>query len=167
MTSIISFPKQHWNNAVSIDELDKADKFQKVIVVILKECKIGKEAIIELLRLAGIAEANIEFFNEDTLLECPDLSDTAVIIPISSEVCELSTLDDVGRHLANAGGRVVALIGDGFDYEGLHPIAEKYGTQVGWSPLRIKECISSSKPIEPTDPAGKPITRPKGRQVDC
>ncbi len=152
---------------MSIDELDKSDKFQKVIVVILKECKISKEAIIELLRLAGIAEANIEFFDEDTLQECPDLSDTNVIIPISSEVCELPTLDEVGRHLANAGGRVVALLGDGFAYEGLHSIAEKYGTQVGWSPLRLKECISSSEPIEPTGPFGAPVRRPKGRQVDC
>jgi hypothetical protein len=71
-----------------------------------------------------------------------------------------------GRHCGQAGGRVILVFGEAFSYEGLHPIADKFGTQCGWSAGLLGACVKSPKSA-PLSSKGAQVARPKTEQVKC
>lgn len=144
-----------------------AGKDGRIFVVLHPGCKIDKDEILALLRELGIDVTLVSFLHPDEVGECPDIGNAAVIIPIDEGTCDLPELDEAGRYCGQAGGRVVVLFGEAFPYEGLHPIAEKYGTQCGWSSDQLGSCISTDQVDSPRSASGSPVTRPGAGQVKC
>lgn len=138
----------------------------KVVVMLSPACKVGKEEILALLRELGWDASNVVFVEPDQVGECGDLKKVPVIIPIDEAICDLPELNEAGRQCGNAGGHLIVLFGPGYSYEGLHPIADKYGTQCGWSADQLKDCISGEA-NPPRDAAGAPAERSEAREVKC
>ena len=137
-----------------------------VIVILHPTCAVTKEAILTLLAEMGIDEAAVMFLLPEEVAEhCPDIGDMPVVIPIDQASCDEPELDVAGRQCGQAGGRVIVLFGDGFTYEGLHPIAEKYGNQCGWSAGQLDGCVKDPKSAAPRDSGGTVVTRPISGQV--
>lgn len=138
----------------------------KVVVVLSPACKVGKEEILALLRELGLDASNVVFVEPDQVGECGDLHGTPVIIPVDEATCDLPELGDAGRHCGSVGGRVIVLCGPGYSYEGLHPIADKYGTQCGWAADQLTVRISGETD-EPCSPSGARKKRSDAGQVVC
>lgn len=138
----------------------------RVVVVLHPECKISRDEIMALLQELGFDPLKVTFVEPEQASECDNLQDTPVIFPVDDATCDLPEIGNAAQHCGNAGGQVIVVLGPGSSYEGLHPIAEKYGTQCGWSPDQLKNCISGSADA-PSTSSGKPATRPGARQVDC
>lgn len=139
----------------------------RVFVLLHADCRISKKRILALLQEAGIEETDVTFLALAEIDECPDLGHAVVLIPIDAAVCHSPELEDAGRHCGQAGGRVVVLFDSDFPYEGLHPLAEKYGTQCGWSASQLGPCLLGSEPTEPRTATGKPAIRPRAGPVKC
>ena len=137
-----------------------------VIVVLHRACKIAREDILALLSEAGIDPAKVKFVEPEDVPDCDGLEGATVIIPVDDDTCELPELEDVGRQCGTAGGGVVVLFGPDCGYEGLHPIADKYGTQCDWSPDGLKDSISDGADA-PRDSSGRPAERPDAHEVKC
>lgn len=137
-----------------------------LIVVLHSECKISRDEILALLRELGLDTTNVTFVDPDQVAQCDGLESTPVIIPVDEATCDLPALDQAGRHCGQAGGRVIVLFGPDYPYNDLHPIADKYGTQCGWSPDQLKVRISGETD-EPLSGSGAPVDRPVGREVKC
>jgi hypothetical protein len=138
----------------------------KVIVVLHPACKITRDDILALLGEMGIDSAKVSFVEPDGLAGCGELDGSPVIIPIDNGTCELPELEGVGRQCGTAGGRVIVLFGPDCSYDGLHPIADKYGTQCDWSADRLKGCISGGVDA-PRGADGTPADRPTPHEVKC
>jgi hypothetical protein len=139
-----------------------------VLVILHPACAITREAILALLAKLGINEVAVIFLlPEDVADYCADIGDVTVVIPIDQASCDAPELDVAGRQCGQAGGRVIVLFGDGFPYEGLHPIAEKYGTQCGWSAGQLKDCVENPKSVAPRNSGGTVVIRPTSDQVKC
>lgn len=140
----------------------------RVLVILHPTCAITKEAIIALLAELGIDQAAVIFLLPDEVAEyCAGIDDASVVIPIDQASCNVLELDAAGQQCAQAGGRVIVLFGDGFPYEGLHPIADKYGTQCGWSVDQLGDCIKGPKLASPHDSGGTDVAWSKPSQVKC
>jgi hypothetical protein len=140
----------------------------RVLVVLHPTCAITREAILALLAEMGVDGAAVIFLlPEEVAGYCIDIGDVPVVIPVDQASCEAPELDAAGRQCAQAGGRVIVLFGDDFAYEGLHPIAEKYGTQCGWSAPQLEDCANRPKSALPLSSGGTPIARPQPKQVEC
>lgn len=140
----------------------------RVLVILHPTCAITKEAVLALLAELGIDEAAVIFLLPEEVAEyCTGIDDVPVVIPIDRASCDAPELDAAGRQCGQAGGRLIVLFGDGFAYEGLHPIAEKYGTQCGWSASQLEGCVNDPKPAAPRDSGGTVVTRPTSDQVKC
>lgn len=137
-----------------------------VVVVLHPACNIAKEDILALLAEMGIEPAKVSFVQHEEIAECGDLDDTPVIIPVDNGTCELPELEAVGRQCGTAGGRVIVLFGPECGYDGLHPVADKYGTQCDWSAERLKGCVSGGADA-PRDSGGAPADRPEAHEVKC
>jgi len=140
----------------------------RVLVILHPTCAITKKAILALLAEMGIDEAAVIFLLPEEVAEhCSDIDDMPVVIPIDQASCDAPELDAAGRQCGQAGGRVIVLFGDGFSYEGLHPVAEKYGTQCGWSAGQLEDCVKDPESAAPRDSGGTVVTRPISNQVKC
>jgi hypothetical protein len=137
-----------------------------VVVVLHRECKISRDEILALLRELGFDTASVTFLEPGEVEDCKHLSGTPVIIPVDGATCDLPELAEAGRQCGTAGGRVIVLCGPDFSYDGLHPIAEKYGTQCGWSPDQLKVRVAGQT-NEPCSPSGGGKKRTGTSQVDC
>jgi hypothetical protein len=140
----------------------------RVLVVLHPTCAITKEAILALLAEMGIHEKAVIFLSpEDVAEHCTELGNVPVVIPVDQACCDAPELEAAGRQCGQAGGRVMVVFGNNFAYEGLHPIAEKYGNQCGWSASQLEGCANGPKAASPHSSAGRPITRPEAKQVEC
>ena len=139
----------------------------RVLVILHPACTISKEAILELLAELGIDEAAVTFLLPEEAADCAGIDDMPVVIPIDQASCDAPDLDAASRQCGQAGGRVIILFGEAFPYEGLHPIAEKYGTQCGWSADQLDACMKNPDLTPPCISDGTPVVRPKSDQVKC
>ena len=140
----------------------------RVLVLLHPLCAITKEAILALLAELGIDPAIVIFLLPSEAAEqCTDIDDVPVIVPIDSACHDAPELVIAGRQFGQAGGCVVILSGDGFSYQGLHPVAEGYGTQCGWSAEALKSCIDGLGSAAPRDSDGRLIARSESIQVKC
>ncbi len=139
----------------------------RVLVILHPACAISKEAILALLAELDVDEAAVVFLLPEEVANCTGIDDVPVVIPIDQASCDAPELDTAGRQCGQAGGRVIILFGEAFPYEGLHPIAEKYGTQCGWSAGQLDACVKSPDLAPPCSSGGTLLTRPKSSQVKC
>lgn len=139
----------------------------RIVVVLHPGCTASREQILDLLEQAGVDRSNVTFVSPEEACELSGLEAATIVIPLNAESCEAPELENAGRHCGQAGGNVVVIIEGGFGYPGLHPIAEKYGTQCSWSADDLERCISSEGEAEPRDSEGKPVSRSSGKQVNC
>lgn len=139
----------------------------RVLVILHPACSIGRAAILALLGELGIDETAVTFIEPENSAECRELDDVPVIVPIDLTSCDAPELDEAGRACSNAGGRVIILLGETFPYKGVHPIAEKYGTQCGWSAKQLGDCLQGPALPDPRSGDGKPLARPGPKQVKC
>ena len=140
-----------------------------VMVILHPACGVSREAILELLLEAGVKASAVTFIEpaqaQDVEAgEGPD----CIIIPVDQSVSDAPELDEATRRCSQGGGSVVVVFGEGFSPTGLHPIAEKYGTQCGWSARELAPRISGS-PHDggPLDASGKSVSRSTTSQVKC
>ena len=140
----------------------------RVVVILHPGCTASREEILDLLEQAGVDSSNVTFVIPGEACELSGLETATIVIPLNADSCEAPELEDAGRHCGQAGGNVVVIIEKGFGYPGLHPIAEKYGTQCSWSADDLERCISSEgAAAEPSDSEGNPVSRSGGKQVNC
>jgi hypothetical protein len=109
----------------------------------------------------------VVFLLPEEVANCDGIDDVPVVIPIDQASYDAPELDAAGRQCGQAGGRIIILFGEAFPYEGLHPVAEKYGTQCGWSAGQLDACVKSPDLAPPRSSGGTPVTRPKSEQVKC
>lgn len=139
----------------------------RILVILHPDCTITREAILALFAELGISATAVVFLPpEEVDQHCVNLDDVPVVIPVDPVICDASELDVAGRQCGQGGGRVIVLIGEEFPYQGLHPIAKKYGTQCGWSADGLGDCIKSSESVA-RDARGAEVTRPTANQVKC
>ena len=138
-----------------------------VIVILHPACTISKNAILALLAELGIDEMAVVFLLPEDVVNRVNIADLPVVIPIDEAVCDAKELDAAGRQCGQAGGCVIILLGKGFPYKGLHPIAEKYGTQCGWFADKLGDCLKSPCSAPPSGSDGTEIPRPKHEPVKC
>lgn len=139
-----------------------------VIVVLHPTCALTKKAILVLLAELGIDESAVIFLLPTEVSEhSGSIGDLPVVIPVDEASCDLPELEATARQCAQAGGRVIVLFGDDFAYEGLHPIADKYGSQCAWVPSDLQECFKAPVSAAPRASSGKPVARPEANQVKC
>ena len=139
----------------------------QVIVILHANCQISNDQVLALLREAGVDVEKAVFLGPEDALSCDDLDDSLVVIPLDAEVCDQPELEDAARHCSGAGGQVVGVFGPGFAYDSLHPIADKYGKQCGWSPNDFASCISKPESDTVLDGTGAELKRPEPKQVKC
>ena len=139
----------------------------RVVVVLHPGCTASREEILDLLEQAGVDRSKVTFVSPEEACELSGLEAATIVILLNAENYEAPELEDTGRHCGQAGGNVVVIIEGGSDYPGLHPIAEKYGTQCSWSAADLERCISNEGAAEPSDSEGKPVSRSGGKQVNC
>lgn len=139
----------------------------RVFVILHPSCAISKEAILALLAELGVDEATVVFLLPEDIANCSGIDDVPVVIPIDEASCDAPELDAASRQCGQAGGRVIILFGEAFPYEGLHPVAEKYGTQCGWSAAQLDACLKGPDLAPPSSSGGTPVTWPKPEQVKC
>ena len=139
----------------------------RIFVVFHPGCKIDRDRILELLSEAGIDPALVVFIGPEEICEISELNGVPVVFPLDEGICDATELDEAARHCGQAGGSVIAVFGEGFAYDGLHPIAEKYGTQCGWSAETIKKKVAGDDSEGPTDGTGSKLKRPSAGQVNC
>lgn len=139
----------------------------RVLVILHPACAISKEAILALLAELDVDEATVVFLQPQEVANCTGIDDVPVVIPIDQATCDAPELDAAGRQCGQAGGHVIILFGEAFLYEGLHPVAEKYGTQCGWSAAQLHACVKGPDLPPPCSSGGTPVTRPKSNQVKC
>jgi hypothetical protein len=139
----------------------------RVLVILHPACAISKQAILALLAELGVDEASVVFLLPEDVANCNGIDDVPVVIPIDQAICDAPELDAAGRQCGQAGGHVIILFGEAFAYEGLHPVAEKYGTQCGWSAAQLDACVKGADLAPPSSSGGTPLTRPESEQVKC
>lgn len=143
------------------------DSEGRVIVILHADCQISKDEILALLRESGVDIEKVTFCDPGGELSELDLENTSTIIPLDAETCDLPELEVAALRCSDAGGRVVAVFGPIFSYEGMHPIADKYGTQCGWSPSDLASCIAGPDGGPVLDVTGTEVQRPTPNQVKC
>jgi len=147
-------------------EIRKA-KDGRVIVVLHPRCATTKEAVLSLLSELGIEATDVDFLLPDEAANCTGIDDMPVVVLIDEADCDAPELDRASQQCAQAGGRVIVLFDKSFAYDGLHPIADKYGTQCGWSGDQLDACIKNEDLAPPRSSDGSKVSRPKTEQVKC
>jgi hypothetical protein len=138
----------------------------RVLVILHPSCAISKEAILALLAEVGVDEATVVFLLPEDAANCDSLDEVLVLIPVDQASCDAPELEAAGRQCGQAGGRVIIVFGESFPFEGLHPVADKYGTQCGWSADQLDACVKRPD-LTPLSSGGAPVARPKSEQVKC
>jgi hypothetical protein len=134
----------------------------QLYVLLHRGCKVARAEILALLQEAGFDPSQIIFLDAAEDVDCDALGGVPLIIPVDDESGDLPELDHAGR----CSGRVVVLLGPGCSFEGLHPLARKYGTQCGWSADRVKRCVSNDAET-PQNAAGAAVHWDKPKPVIC
>ena len=134
----------------------------RLFVLLHRGCKVSREEILALLEEAGFDPSKVTFLEVSEDLDCSGFGAASVIIPVDDESGDLPELDQAGR----CSGHVVVLLGPGCSFEGLHPLADKYGRQCGWTPEQLRDCLSSEGDFV-RDATGAPADRPKVFEVKC
>jgi len=145
----------------------KKSKNGQVFVILHHDCKISKQEIMELLSNSGVSAELISFLTLEEADSVEKLDNVPIIIPLDITVCDLPELENAARSCGSAGGQVITVFGPNFSYDGLHPIAEKYGNQCGWASDDLATCISGNKSEKPKSSTGDDVGRGKKSQVDC
>jgi hypothetical protein len=139
----------------------------RVFVIFDDACTISREKILELLRDADVDPSAVVFLETENLELLSELDGMPVVFPVDQATCELPELERAARQCNQLGGHVILVFGEYFPYSGLHPIADKYGTQCGWSAVALKNHIAGEDGDNPRDAFGAPVRRPEAGQVKC
>ena len=139
----------------------------KIIVVLHPTCKITKAEILALLVECSFEEKDIFFMQSDMVKSEYNFDDQIVILPIDENIYENPDLELVARNCANGGATVVTVLGSGISYDGLHPIADKYGPQSNWSSEQLQSCIGTPLITTPKSSSGGEIQRGDKDPVKC
>ncbi|MBZ9649746.1 hypothetical protein K9B33_19595 [Sphingobium sp. 3R8] len=139
----------------------------RIFVVLHTACTIDQSKILELLRDAGADLSVVVFIKPEDVQDTSYLDGSSVIIPLDEATCALPELEVAARQCNQSGGDIVVVFGEGFPYSDLHPIAEKYGTQCGWSADLLRIRIAGGGGDDPRDASGVPVDRPEAGQVKC
>lgn len=150
--------------ATEADLPDEQDN--KVIVLLHPNCSVTTDDLLALLSASGIDPAPVTIVEPADVGECGDIDCTPVIIPLDDGICNDPELETVARQCGAAGGRVTVLFSPDCTFQGLHPIADKYGTQCDWSAVRLKTCISGDVEI-PHDATATPTAWSEASEVKC
>lgn len=138
----------------------------RIVVVLSRACTLTKAEILALLADAGLDPTIISFVEPGDIAKWGELDGTSVVMPLDDNICDAPEFESLGRQCAAAGARVIILFGPECHYDGLHPVADKYGTQCDWSAESLKGCVGGATDA-PRDPVGKPAERPEAREVIC
>jgi hypothetical protein len=144
-------------------------KSGRVLVLRHPDCTIPQDAILDLLRSAGVDVITVLFAELTTILDNDiDPNNDRCLIPIDAKVCEDPSILDAGRQCAQSGCPVVVVFAEGFEYQGLHPVANGYGTQCGWSADDLRDRLTGLiETATPVDAFGSAIKREDVNQVKC
>lgn len=139
----------------------------RVIVLTRPDSTPAEDDIVALLIECDIDPETVTFVDPCDLEDLDDLEGVPVIVAIDQSTCEAPELEEGARHCAQAGGSVIVVFGDGFQFDGLHPIAADYGTQCGWSPEQLGPRLKADSDCAPLTPSGDPVDRSAARPVKC
>ena len=139
----------------------------KGVIVVREGCAVSEEHVQKLLSDAGLDLADFAIEDDDSCLTELDPTDLPVVVVIDETVCDDEELEVIARRFASAGASIIAVFARQFEYEGMHPIAEKYGTQCAWSPMELAEKIKNPQQSAPTDTTGSHVERARAKQVNC
>ena len=139
----------------------------RVIVLTRADSTPAEDEIVALLIGCDIDPEKVTFVDPCDLEDLDDLQGVPVIVAIDQSTCEAPELEEGARHCAQAGGSVIVVFGDGFQFDGLHPIAADYGTQCGWSPEQLGPRRKADSDCAPLTPSGDPVDRSAARPVKC
>lgn len=139
----------------------------KITIVLHPTCEITKEDILILLGKCGFKEKDIFFILSDDLNSEYEFNDQTIILPLDENVHDNPELEQTAMHCANGGGTLVTLLGTAVSYDGLHPIAEKYGTQCNWDAVELKAFVTSPLTTVPISSSGVEIQRGDKDPVKC
>lgn len=139
----------------------------RVVVLIHPNLTIDREKVVALLVECGTDPSNISFVDPAELEHVDDLNGVPIIVPIDKSMCDEPGIEDGARHCAQSGGSVIVVFCEGFEFEGLHPIAADYGTQCGWSPDQLAPRLKPQADCPPLQPSGEPVGRSSARPVKC
>lgn len=139
----------------------------KVVVFVRRGCSVNEAEIKKLLSDAGLDQEDFVIEHDDSHITELDPIGLTLVVMIDKHVCDDEELEAITRKLSSAGSTVIAVFADDFEYQGMHPIAEKYGTQCAWSPTELAEKISATTQSTPTDTTGSRVRRADAKQVDC
>jgi len=139
----------------------------RVIVILHVGCTVSKDDILNLLNAVGIDPEMVTFVEPKVPINLGVIGESTVLIPVNEETCDSLELDNAGLQCGQAGHQVIVILEPGFAFSGLHPIAEKYGTQCGWSADGLRTCLSKTEHDEPTNSGGTRVPRASAKQVDC
>lgn len=141
----------------------------RVLVLRHPACTIPKDEILGLLQSASVDVTTVLFVEPTAIHENDiDPGNDRCLIPVDAEACEDLTIVNAGRQCAQSGCPVVVVFAEGFAYQGLHPVANGYGTQCGWSAGDVRDRLTGIVEIAtPVDASGSPIDREDVNQVKC
>lgn len=139
-----------------------------VLVILHPDAAISREDVIELLVASGVNREAIAFVEPRDVGDA-EVDDRCVVIPIDANVANDPELAEAARLCAQSSSGVVVVLGQDFDHPALHPIADGYGTQCGWSPAELRPCLEQDEGSvpPPRDSAGGAVDRPRPSQVNC
>lgn len=148
-------------------ETHDLDKEKILVIFNQKDCNVSDEELEELI---DQLEAEIDkptIITDEQQLDEVMSSDCTLIVIVDHTNCESDDLDRLVMRFASNGSNVILVFAKNFEYEGLHPIAEKYGTQCGWSSSELSEKIDDPISSEPTDSSTAAAKRKDASQVSC
>jgi len=138
-----------------------------IVAIVPSKSDVTEDQLKELLDEAGVKPDEVHCIDENAEFDEIDLANCTMIVVLDQQVLEDENVYNSARACGVAGAKVIVLIGDGFDYQDLHPLAKSYGTQCGWSAKAVSDAIIAPSLAEPAGQDGSQLQRPKPRQVDC
>lgn len=144
-----------------------APRKSKVAVFVRSGCSVNEADIKRLLSDAGLDQEDFVIEHDDSHITELDPIGLTLLVVIDEHVCDDKELEAITRKFSSASSTVIAVFADDFEYQGMHPIAEKYGTQCAWSPTELAEKINAPTQSPPTDTTGSRVRRADAKQVDC
>ena len=142
-------------------------KLKRMIVTLPNDTETTLKEFEQLL-----SETDLEV---DELVECAlaeelneDMLKDATMVVILDNPSETdSDVEDFARKCANTGAPVVVLLGPNTNFEGIHPIADSFGTQCPWTPEQLLNKVSKPLESKPTDRKGTERANSKPKPVPC
>lgn len=148
------------------NEVVVAEK-NRVVVLTSPGSTPADDEIVALLTACDVDPEAVTFVDPCETENLEDLEGVPVIVAIDQNTCDAPELEQGARSCAQAGGSVIVVFGDGFQFDGLHPIAADYGTQCGWSPEQLGPRLKADPDCAPLTPSGDPVDRSAARPVKC